>query len=86
MKKSPTNVHYPEESVFMKEVNTESFWTFELGTREGINVPIWICIGFQRSDRQHDQKLTNDTSVRLPVISAECIIGNEKYPDNFLIY
>ena len=39
-KKTPTNLHYPERSVFMKEVNTQNFWTFELGTQEGINVPI----------------------------------------------
>ena len=40
--KTPTNLHYPEKSVFMKEVNTQNFWTFELGTQEGVNVPIWI--------------------------------------------
>ena len=28
-KKTPTNLHYPERSVFMKEVNTQNFWTFE---------------------------------------------------------
>ena len=39
-KKTPTNLHYPERSVFMKEVNTQNSWTFELGTQEGINVPI----------------------------------------------
>ena len=37
--KTPTNLHYPERSVFMKEVNSQNFWTFELGTQEGINVP-----------------------------------------------
>ena len=26
----------------MKEVNTQHFWTFELGTQEGVNVPIWL--------------------------------------------
>ena len=26
----------------MKEVSTQNFWTFELGTQEGVNVPIWI--------------------------------------------
>ena len=39
----------------MKEVNTQNLWTFELGTQEGINVHIWVIIGFQQSDRQHDQ-------------------------------
>ena len=39
-KKAPAKLHYPERSVFMKEVNTQNFWTFELGTQEGINITI----------------------------------------------
>ena len=85
MKKTPTNLHYPERSVFMKEVNTQNLWTFELGTQEGIIVPILIYVGFQQNDRQHDQNLSNDTFVRLPVISAQVIIGTEKYPDRAIL-
>ena len=81
-KKTPTNLHYLERSVFMKEVNTQNFWTFELGTQEGINVPIWVFVGFQQMDRQNDQNLKNDTFYRMPVTSAQCIIGIEKYPDS----
>ena len=71
----------------MKEVSTQNLWTFELGTQEGMNVPIWIHVGFQQKDSQHDQNLNNDTFVRLPIISAQVIIGTEKYPDSaiFLI-
>ena len=83
--KTPTQFYYPERSVFMKEVNTQNFWTFELGTQEGINVPIWIIVGFQQMDRQNDQNLNNDTFVRLPVISTQCIIGTEKYPDSAIL-
>ena len=32
-KNAPTLLHYPERSVFMKEVNTQNLWTFELGTQ-----------------------------------------------------
>ena len=32
-KNTPTLLHYPERSVFMKEVNTQKLWTFELGTQ-----------------------------------------------------
>ena len=85
VKKEPTKFRYVERSVFMKEVNTQSLWTFELGTQEGINVPIWITIGFQQSDRQHDQNLNNDTFYRPPVISAHCIIGTEKYLDSAIL-
>ena len=81
-KNSPTLLHYPERSVFMKEVNTQNLWTFELGTQECINVPIWIFVAFQQNDRQNDQNLNNDTFYRPLVTSAQCIIGTEKYPDS----
>ena len=79
--KTPTNLQYPERSVFMKEVNTQNFWTFELGVQENVNVPIWTFIAFQQMERQNDQNLNNDTFYRMPVTSAQCIIGTEKYPD-----
>ena len=81
-KKTPTNLHYPERSVFKKEVNTQIFWTFELGVQGGINVPKRIYVVFQQNDRQHDQKLNNVTFYRMPVTSVQCIIGSENYPDS----
>ena len=83
--KTPTEIKYPERSVFMKEVNTQNFWTFELGTQEGINIPTWIFVAFQQNDRQHDQNLNNDTFVRLPVISTQVVIGTERYPDTAIL-
>ena len=58
--KKATELRYVERSVSMKEVNIQNLWTFELGTQEGIKVPIWIILGFQQSDRQHYQNLNND--------------------------
>ena len=84
-KNTATLLHYPERSVFMKEVNTQNLWTFELGTREGIEVPIWIFVAFQQNDRQNDQNLNNDTFYRPLVTSAQCIIGTEKYPDSGIL-
>ena len=88
LNKTPTEIKYPERSVFMKEVKTQNFWTFELGTQEGINIPTWIFVAFQQNDRQHDQNLNNDSFIRLPVISAQVVIGTERYPDSgiLLIY
>ena len=83
--KIPTELQYIERSVFFKEVNSQTLWTFELGTPEGIKVPIWIIVGFQQSDRQHDQNLNNDTFYRPLVTSAQCIIGTEKYPDSAIL-
>ena len=42
---------------------------------------IWINIGFQQQDRQDSQNLNNDTFCRLIVVSAQCVIGTEKYLD-----
>ena len=83
--KTPTQINYPERSVFMKEVNTQNFWTFELGTQEGVNIATWIFVAFQQNDRQHDQNLNNDTFVRLPVISVQVVIGTERYPDSGIL-
>ena len=83
--KTPTNIHYREGSVFLKEVNTQNFWTFELRTQEGIYVPIWVFVVFQQLDRQNDQNINNDTFVRLPVISAQVVIGTRRYPDTAIL-
>ena len=80
--KTPTNLHYRGRSVFMKEVNTQKLRTFELGFQGRSNVPIWIIVGFQQYDRQHDQNLNNDTFVRLPIVSGQVIFGTENYPDS----
>ena len=84
-KNTPTLLHYPEKTVFMKEVNTQNLWTIELGTQESINVPIWIFVRFQQNVRQNDQDLNNDTFYRPLVTSAQCIIGTEKYPDSGIL-
>ena len=62
----------------MKQLNAQNLWTFNLGTQEGNNVLIPINVFFQQSDREHDQNLNNDTFYRMPVTSAQRIIGTEK--------
>ena len=62
-----------------------NFWTFEMGTQESINIPIWIYVVFQQNGRQHDQNLNNDTFVRLPVISGQVVIGTERYLDSGIL-
>ena len=53
--KMVTKLQYPEKSIFMQKMKTQSFWTFELGTQEGINIPLWIFTVLRQSDREHDQ-------------------------------
>ena len=81
LNKTQTELRYVERSVFMKEVNNQNVWNFELVSQENMNVPIWIIIGFQKKDREDIQNLNNDTFCRLPVASAQCVIGTEKHPD-----
>ena len=81
LSKTPTELRYVERFVFMKEGNNQNLWNFELGSHENMNVPIWIIIGFQQRDRRSSQNLNNDTFCRLPVVSAQCIIGTENFPD-----
>ena len=56
-----------------------------MGTQDGVNVPIWVYVAFQQRDRQHDQNSNNDTFYRMPVTSAQCAIGTEKYPDSAIL-
>ena len=79
--KVPTELQHVERSVFMKETNTQNLWSFELATHDGINIPIWIIIGFQQKERQDPQNMKNDTFYGPPVSNAQCIIGTEKCPD-----
>ena len=85
LNKTLAQLQHPERSVFKKEVNTQNFWTFELGTQEGINIPSWFFVVFQQNDRQHDQNLNNDTFVRPPVISAQVLTGTERYSDSAIL-
>ena len=45
----------------LKKVSTPEFGSFELGTQEAVNVPIWVIVGFQRRDGLGLQKLNNDS-------------------------
>ena len=79
--KTLTEVRYIEGSVFMKEVNNQNLWNFEVGSQENKKVPIWIIIGFQERALQDSENLNSDNICRLPVTSAPAFTGTEKYPD-----
>ena len=57
LSKTPTEIRYFERSVFIKEVNNQNLWNFELGSQ--VNVPIWIIMRFQQRNRQVSQDLKN---------------------------
>ena len=71
----------------MKELNTQHLWTSDFYTQEGVNLPIWITVGFQQRDGRDSQNLNKDTFYRPSITNAQCIISTEKYPDSvFLNY
>ena len=50
--KIPTELQSVESLVFIKEVNTQKLWNFELGIQEGYNVPLGIVVVFGQRERQ----------------------------------
>ena len=69
----------------MKELNTQNYCSFELGTQQGSFVPIWIIVGFHQRGGQDSQNLSNDTCYNPSVSSFQCIIGTEVYLDNSIL-
>ena len=63
--KVPTDLQHIKRSVLKREIFTRSAWTFELGTHEGINNPIWINVGTQQRDRRDSQSLSKDTFLHI---------------------
>ena len=80
-----TELRYTERSVLKKKVNGQNLWHFELGNQESMNVPTLKIVGFQQRDWQESKKLNTDTFCRLPVTSAQCIIGTEKHRDTGIL-
>ena len=66
---------------FTNEVNNQILGNFDLGSQGSLSAPKWIIVGFKQRDTQGSQNPNNDTSFRLPVTSAQCIIGAQKDPD-----
>ena len=44
----------------MKDVTTESNWTFELGVGDGIDILIYVIVGFMQRDQFNQQHQNND--------------------------
>ena len=45
-RKTPTELRYAEQSVFMKEVRNQNLWNFELGSQESMNILYGISLVF----------------------------------------
>ena len=81
LNKDPTELFYTERIIFRKDVNTNSNWTFELGS-SGTSTPTFVIVGFQARNKIDSQVHDNAVFDRLPISNAVCKIGSEKYPDD----
>ena len=77
---------YTERTVFRKDVNMNSNWTFEIGNAGGNSnndyCPIFVIVGFRARNKIDSQTHNNAVFDRLPISNAVCKIGSEKYPDD----
>ena len=83
LNKDPTELSYTERIIFRKDVNTNSNWTFELGSaggNAGTSTPTFVIVGFQARNKIDSQVHDNAVFDRLPISNAVCKIGSEKYP------
>ena len=62
----------------MKDETTRKTETFELGAGDGIDIPIYVIVGFMQRDQFNQQHQNNDKSYRPNVVNAQCIIESEK--------
>ena len=82
--KTSTELTYIKRSSYVKDVTTENNWTFELFVGDGIDVPIFVIVGFMQKDQFNQQHQNNDTFYRPSVVNVfigQCNIGSEKLPD-----
>ena len=80
---SLTNMSYIERVMSTKSVDGNNTWTFELGVEAGMDIPIYVIVGFQTANRiGPDQTQNNGIFDRLDVIGASLKNGSERYPDN----
>ena len=48
---TPTEMTYVKRLSDMKDVTTEKSWTFERGVEDGIDVSIYVLVGFMQIDQ-----------------------------------
>ena len=77
--RAATELTYIRRSLYTKDVTAENNWTFELGVKSGIDVPIYLKIGFMQKDQFNQQHQNVDTLNRPNVVNAQCKIGSESH-------
>ena len=68
--KAPTDLSFVKRPTYMKDVTTENNWTFELGLGYGVDIPIYVIVGFKQRDQVNQQHRNNYTFYRPSVLNA----------------
>ena len=79
--RAATELSYTKRSFYMKSINTEKNWTFELGVGDGVDLPFYVKVGYMQRDRINQQDQNNDTLYTPSVVNAHRIDGSGKNPD-----
>ena len=66
LNKDPTELHYMEHFVFREDVNTNKYWTFDLGN-SGELTPTFVIVGFQGRNKIDSQRHENAIFDKLPI-------------------
>ena len=75
---------YIKRFVNSKDVQQQDESNSGLGHASKNNKLVFVTVGFKQRDRLNNQKLNNRIFETLPINSAHCKIGTEKYPDAVL--
>ena len=62
-------------------MTTRNNWSFELGVGNGVDIPIYIILGFMQRGQFNQQHRNKDTFYRSTVVNAQAMIGSENVPD-----
>ena len=65
----------------MNDLTTEINRTCDFLVRNGIDVPIYVKVGFIQRDQFNQQIRNIDSFYRSSVVNAQCNIGSEQSPD-----
>ena len=69
---------------FLRKSLDDGTWTFEFGIENGKNISFWVVVRFMANDKINVQTRGNTAFDWLPVSSAVCKLGRDRYPGNYL--
>ena len=82
LSKTPTELYYEERTVFRKRFKNAGTWELQLGIESGKNILSFVIIACMENDKFGSQTHDNSAFFWLPMSSAVCRLGSERYLDN----